>query len=394
MVAARARAWAVLCCAIVLAGLAGRPAAGAEPGSAPAPSGAADPEVLFALGPAEIDAALAPIALYPDDLLAQVLLASTYPLDIVEADRWLAQHGGWSPDALEAAAQAERWDASVKALLPFPQMLALLDQNIGWTEELGELFLAQRADVAASIQRLRERASEAGTLRGTPEQQVTREGDDLVIAPTNADVVYIPSYQPEAIFGADKWPAGPPTVLAPPPGGIWVGPIYWSAPVSGAGWLWAVWNWREGSVTINLPRYNNNPYNPHRTSPLWGFVPAQRHGVPYRLASLRSQYRPVSAAAAVAKPSPADALDVLQGGTLLAWPSRTAPGLAPRAGSPPLGAGTVPRAVSGAAAPLEPRPAPAAVRSQPTHPIPLGSPAPGAAHPSAGASGNAVENQK
>jgi hypothetical protein len=167
--------------------------------------------------------------------------------------------------------------------------MATLDQNIGWTEQLGELVLSQPGDVADSIQRLRQRAQEEGTLASTPEAQVNAQGSDLVITPTNTDVVYVPVYTPDAVYGPWSWTGAGPMVLSAPPGGTWVGPIYWCAPVLAAGWLWATWDWPHHGIGVNLPRYNN-PYNPHLASPVWGFVPAHRRGVPFRAALLKARY--------------------------------------------------------------------------------------------------------
>jgi hypothetical protein len=244
---------------------------------------------LFALSASELDQLLAPIALYSDDLLAQVLMAATYPLDIVEADRWNQSHLGWSPGAVQAAAADQPWDPSVKALLPFSQLLTTLDENLGWTEKIGEAFLAQRADVADSIQRLRQLAAGAGTLISSPEQQVSQDGSALVITPTNADVVYVPVYQPATAFGSWPWADAAPVVLAAPTGGIWVGPMYWCTPVVAGSLLWGTWNWSQHDVGVVLPRYNN-AYNPHLASPIWGFVSAHRRGVPFNLANLRGRY--------------------------------------------------------------------------------------------------------
>ncbi len=340
------------------------------------------------LDPATLDGLLAPLALYPDDVLAQVLTAATYPLDIADARRWVEDRAGWAPEALEAQAALLPWDASVKALLPFADLLALLDQNIGWTEELGEAFLAQQADVAESIQRLRHEASAMQTLYSTPEQQVTEDGSDIVITPTNTDVIYVPVYSPDAIYGQTSNAALAPVLLVGPPGGMWVGEIYWCAPVPGANWLWGRWNWRLHRVEINLPHFN--AYNPHRLSPVWGFVLAQRRGIPFRMTVLNARY-----SGAPSNANPGGAIDSQTSRLLnsLSWqpPALVAPGVAPPAASAlPNGALQVPRIQRATPLPERSRPPENAVHSErenATKPVPV------TTHGVSGSSQNPAEMQ-
>lgn len=127
---------------------------------------------------AELDQMLAPIALYPDSLLAQILIAATYPTQVVEADRWVKEQKGLSKDQLNAALDKKDWDLSVKALAPFPQVLAMMDEQLDWTTRLGEAFLAQQSDVMASVQDLRAKAYARGSLKSTEQQRVAVKGDD------------------------------------------------------------------------------------------------------------------------------------------------------------------------------------------------------------------------
>lgn len=328
--------------------------------SAPAPDAAP-----FALDSAQLDELLAPIALYPDEVLAQVLMASSYPLDIVEANRWNQQHQGWSAQALQSAAAAQPWDPSVKALLPFPQLLGLLDQNIGWAEHLGEAFLAQRADVADSVQRLRHRAQLEGSLVSGPEQQVTEEGANLVVAPTNTDVVYVPVYNPDDVYGPGTGSDYSPATFVLPPGGILVGPIYWCAPVLGANWIWGGWNWHQRDVEINLTRYN--AYNPHLVSPIWGFVSLRRRGVPFHLATLRLQYKlPANPPAVALNASP----DIQRLARTTVWQAHPEGAAAQNARTGIRPGPLVQAAGPGATAATRPMPVPLAPQNQPVRGAP------------------------
>ena len=158
--------------------------------------------------PAEqIEQMVAPIALYPDALLAQIFMAATYPLDIVQADRWLEDHGDLEGEALQTAADAEGWDPSVQALVFFPQILAYMSDNLNWTQDLGDAVLAQEPDVTAAVQRLRKEAEVAGTLTSTEQLKVESKGDTIIVQPADPEVVYVPSYSPATAYG----PSEPPT---------------------------------------------------------------------------------------------------------------------------------------------------------------------------------------
>ena len=158
--------------------------------------------------PAEqIEQMVAPIALYPDALLAQVFMAATYPLDIVQADRWLEDHGDLEGEALQTAADEEGWDPSVQALVFFPQILAYMSDNLNWTQDLGDAVLAQEPDVTAAVQRLRKEAEVAGTLTSSEQLKVESKGDTIIVQPADPEVVYVPSYSPATAYG----PSEPPT---------------------------------------------------------------------------------------------------------------------------------------------------------------------------------------
>ncbi len=235
------------------------------------------------LSAAQLDSLTAPIALYPDALIAQILTAATYPLEVVEAAHWLEDPANASlkGDALAAALEHEDWDLSVKSLVPFPDTLGMMERNLSWTEQIGDAFLAQQTDVMDSVQRLRQRAVSAGTLKSSPEQIVWNQDDEIVVEPVNPDVVYVPYYNPSVIYGPWPWPGYAPFYFPPPPG------IYVSGPaiVFGVGfsvirplWGWSYWSWHRHGLFIP-------PHLPH-TWPLrpgpWRHDPGHRRGLPYR----------------------------------------------------------------------------------------------------------------
>ncbi|HET9589460.1 MAG TPA: DUF3300 domain-containing protein, partial [Anaerolineales bacterium] len=166
--------------------------------------------------PEELDQLLAPIALYPDSLLAQIFMASAYPLEIVQADRWVKQNQQLQGDALTAALEQQPWDPSVKSLVNFPQVLAMMSEQLDWTTKLGDAFLAQQKDVMNTVQRLRVKAQAAGNLKTTTEQQVIVEQQVIRIESPSPQVVYVPAYNPTIVYGAWAYPAYPPYAYYPP----------------------------------------------------------------------------------------------------------------------------------------------------------------------------------
>ena len=213
----------------------------------------------------QLDALLAPIALYPDDLLTQVLMASTFPLEVVEAGRWLDQPGNkdLKGDALEKALESQKWDPSVKSLVPFPEVLALLNSNLDWMQQLGYAFADQQSAVFDSIQRLRRQAQTAGNLQSSPQQVVRQEQQTIIIQPADPNVVYVPNYNPTTVYGAWPYPSYPPVYL-PPPAGYYFGTALATglafaagAAVVGGLWGWASPSWGGGYANVNVNRYNN-----------------------------------------------------------------------------------------------------------------------------------------
>ena len=190
----------------------------------------------------QLDQMLAPIALYPDDLLTNVLMASTYPLDVVQAARWRKEpeNTGLKGDALTNALAPKDWDPSVKALVQFPQVLDTMSDKLDWTQKLGDAFLSQQDEVM-EIQVLRAKADDAGNLKSNKQQTVTKQSDNvIVIEPATPDVVYVPEYQPSVVYGSWWYPDYPPYYW-PYPGAAFVNGFFWGAGIAVAGGIWG-WN--------------------------------------------------------------------------------------------------------------------------------------------------------
>jgi hypothetical protein len=211
-----------------------------------------------ALSQEQLDQLVAPIALYPDALVAQVLAASTYPTQVVEANRWVKEQGNVSASEIAARVDQQNWDASVKALTAFPNVLERMDRNLQWTTDLGNAYYNQPQDVMGSVQYMRHQAEEAGHLRSTPQETVSDQDGDVVIAPANPAVVYVPVYDPWAVWGYPFVPY-PGFWWYPGPGivfgafgigfGIGIGIGWWG----GFGWGWGHWGcgWHNRSVFFN-----------------------------------------------------------------------------------------------------------------------------------------------
>jgi len=208
----------------------------------------------------QLEQILAPIALYPDELIAQILMASTYPLEVVQADRWVRQNKGLKGDALADTLEKQDWDPSVKSLANFPQVLQMMSERLDWTQKLGDAFLAQEKDVMDTVQVLRRKAESAGNLNTTQEQKVIVEKETIIIEPANPQVVYVPTYNPTVVYGAWPYPAYPPYYYYPP--GYVAGAALFSFGVGlaiGAAWgyAWGGCNWHGGNVNVNVNRNIN-----------------------------------------------------------------------------------------------------------------------------------------
>jgi len=328
------RATVTLTC-ILLLPFANSPAlAQSYPQNFPQAASAAQPNLLT---PEQLDDLVAPIALYPDQLLGQMLAASTYPLEIVEAQQWLQQSGNLRGQALIEAAKQQNWDPSVQVLVAFPDAVALFTRDIRWTTELGNAFLAQQADVMNAIQTMRARASDNGRLRNTPQQIVTTERQNdqsaIQIQPANPQVIYPPVYNPAYVWGPPQ--AGAYPALYPQGGygygngyGYDGGPGYGFGTginlaglftgllglVGSGGWGWAL-GWLTHTLSLNSLFFNvlglfNFGGGYHSSGgyggpSFWAHNPAHRLGVPYSNGLVASRYHGTSAAAGFAHVSSA-----------------------------------------------------------------------------------------
>ena len=207
----------------------------------------------------ELDQVLAPVALYPDSLLAQVFIAATYPLEVVTADRWVKQNKDLKGEALNNALDKQPWDASVKALVPVPDVLSMMSQKLDWTQKVGDAFLEQQADVMDTVQKLRKRAADAGNLKSTEQQKVIVEREVIRVEPVHPQVVYVPVYDPWWVYGPWWWPAYPPYVVYPYPVGVAIAPgfIWFGAGLFvGAYWgSWGYWGWHNHACYVNRNYY-------------------------------------------------------------------------------------------------------------------------------------------
>jgi hypothetical protein len=240
---------------------------------------------------AELDAMLAPIALYPDTVLSHVLIASTYPLEIIKANRWVEEHPRYSAEEALEQVEDEDWDPSVKALVPFPQLLERMSDDIDWTQRLGDAFLGQEAQVMTSIQTLRNKAYASGNLDKQQHIKVVREEKTIIIESASPQVVYLPYYDPQIVYGPWWWRSYP--------------PVYWHVPVGYAvhrGFSWGVgiqiapgfyfssFHWpRRQIVVIDHHHHWRDPYYyrshqivHHKKSHHWRHNPHHRRGVSYQ----------------------------------------------------------------------------------------------------------------
>ena len=255
----------------------------------------------------ELDQVLAPIALYPDSLVSQILMASTYPLEIVQADRWVKQNKDLKGDALAKALEKQTWDPSVRSLVNFPQVLAMMSEKLDVTQKLGDAFLAQQKDVMATIQKLRAKAQAEGNLKTTKEQKVIVEQAApqttiIKIEPVNPQVVYVPTYNPTVVYGAWPYPAYPPYPYYPP-GYVATAAFSFAAGVaigSAWGYAWGSPDYHGGNVKVNYNQnvnINNNinrqqyaQQQPAGGQGNWQHNPANRQGVPYNGQSVQQRY--------------------------------------------------------------------------------------------------------
>ena len=265
-----------------------------QPPPAPAAAAASSDQLLK---PEQLDALVAPIALYPDNLLSLVLMASTYPLEVVQADRWAKDNKALKGDQLKAAADKQSWDDSVKSLVATPDVLAMMSTKLDWTQKLGDAVLAQQPDVMDAIQRLRTKADANNKLTSTKQQKVTKTQEQgkqvIVIEPTDPNTVYVPYYDPGVVYGGWPYPAYPPYYFGYP--GYIAGGLIAGGLAFGAGYAVGRWasggnywgggaNWGGNNINVNRPININNIGNN------WQHRPEHRGGVRYNNANVQNKF--------------------------------------------------------------------------------------------------------
>ena len=244
-----------------------------------------------ALKPEELDALVAPIALYPDSLLSLVLIASTYPLEVVQADRWLKENKKLKADQLKAKIDEQPWDDSVKSLAATPEVLTTMSAKLDWMLKLGDAVLAQQPDVMDAVQRLRRRADASKKLTSTKEQTVSKREEQgketIVIEPTSPDTMYVPYYDPAVVYDGWPSPAYPPYNFGAP--GYIPGGLIATGLAFGAGFALGRWtsggNYWGGGVN-----WTNNNININRNGGNWQHNPAHRQGVRYNNANVQQKF--------------------------------------------------------------------------------------------------------
>lgn len=230
----------------------------------------------------ELDQMLAPIALYPDALLSQIMMASTYPLEVIEAARWSKANPELKGEQAVQAVAEQTWAPSVKSLVAFPQVLLTMDEKLPWMERLGDAFLSQQQQMMNTVQSLRQKASAAGHLDSNEQIRVDQQGESIVIEPTNPQVMYVPYYDPMLMYGPWWWSGYPPVYWGP-----WSGYSYgygygigfgWGLGIGiGSGFFFGGFNWGSHYATF-------------AGGGMWAHDPFHRRGVPYGNAALRQQY--------------------------------------------------------------------------------------------------------
>lgn len=269
------------------------------------------------LKPDQLEALVAPIALYPDPLLAQVLMACTYPLEVVQAARWSKANPKVTGKELEDAMLKQPWDPSVRSLCSIPDTLAMMNEHLEWTQDLGDAFLAQQGDVMDAVQALRAKAVAAGNLKSSKELTVTTEKPQappadagvvvqpaaqqqqvIIIQPANPQVVYVPQYNPVVVYGAWPYPAYPPYPVYPPGYVAATAAISFGVGLAVGAAMWGNCSWGyhgHSNVNINVNNYNrvnhtNISNNGNRNTANWNHASQHRQGVGYKDSASRERY--------------------------------------------------------------------------------------------------------
>jgi len=297
---------AVICIAMLIPGIATGLVAPPQDNSAPAQDASAN------LPSDQLDSLVAPIALYPDPLLSQTLVASTYPLEVIQLQQWLAQHKDLKDKALADAVAKQDWDPSIQSLAALPDVVKLLAENIKWTTDLGNAFLAQQSDVMDAVQRMRKKAKDAGNLKSSEQVKVETKTVEstqvIVVEQANPQVVYVPSYNPTVVYGAPVY-AYPP-IAYPPPGYYAAGMAISFGVGVAMGAMWSGgWGyncgWHGGNNNVTINNNNNFVNNSNRQNfqggnrasnrpaggnSTWQHNPQHRGGAPYSNRATANKY--------------------------------------------------------------------------------------------------------
>ncbi|MCG9696110.1 DUF3300 domain-containing protein [Shewanella sp. Isolate11] len=250
----------------------------------------------------ELAQILAPIALYPDSLLTHILIASTYPIELVQANRWRKQHASLSATDAVNLAEDQDWDPSVIALVGFPEVLETLSKDLDWTQKLGDAFLQNEAQVLASIQTLRQQADAADSLANMDKMRVTKVNNEIIIEPIQTQVVYVPVYDPRVVYGSWRWYNYPP-VYWDSPSYVSVGfshhgssLFFWSSGIRiGFNYYFSAFRWHDRHIIVTQHRHSNH-YRSHTRivssygAQRWTHKPHHRRGVAYRTKVVKQRY--------------------------------------------------------------------------------------------------------
>ena len=267
--------------------------------------------------PEQLEQIVAPIALYPDPVIAHIMMASTYPIEVIQAARFARANPNLKDTALNEELKKYDWDDSVKALVSFPQVLEMMDKQLEWMQKLGDATLAQQKDTMDAIQRLRAKAQKAGNLKSTEQQKVTVQDSPpgqqtIIIEPASPDVVYVPTYDPTVVYGAWPYPAYPPYYYYPPYYpyyGLGYAALWFGAGMIVGGALWGNCNWGGGNFDLKVEHHNNfnrNVNRGDRVNPLggdrgsWQHRPEHRKGAGYRDQATQQRFNRAGDSARVA----------------------------------------------------------------------------------------------
>lgn len=245
----------------------------------------------------QLESMVSSIALYPDSLLSQMLMAATYPLEVAEASNWLRNNTHLKGDALQNSLKPQTWDNSVKSLVSFPDALNMLGNNLSWTQKLGDAYLAQPKDLMQAVQALRAKARQSGNLQSNQQVAVSSDAQsNIIIVPANPQVVYVPTYNPMVVYGGWPYAAYPPYPVYNPAWGL----MSFGIGMAVGAALWSTPHWGSGSITINNNTFNNFNSRFNSDSNLrserfgndstWSHNPAHRDGVPYGNSALNNRY--------------------------------------------------------------------------------------------------------